>query len=506
MRHALDSASLFPRLFGEARPLSESIEHLAGHEVPKYKWIHVASEGLYRGHWQGAFELTREVFQAFVANLRAHPQFRAGARKLGETEVEGVGVRDVIQFDYEHASEMEATRGSIPQLGAPAPAWVQDVEVRSSADGRAELWALANLGEQIRGQIQRNEYRFVSIAFDIEHPHWQTGEDQGPTLTSIAFTNHPFLIDLESYAAANRRPGAQQADRLQDRASGNEAPVDNPTKGSAMNAAASQNLSSNADHERFRSRLCTALGVRTTLADDAVVDAAAEAATTGGGLKGLLEALGVKDAGAALKVIPELMAARSKLAETMQELDQLLAGNAAQEAAMAAGDATAVMKAKGWTDEALQRPLMSDRAQRMTDAENALVAERKAQGKPAPTVAERISCRANARVAFLKDNGVSDNPAVDPVLLTTPIAATKGGTQLSVPGSLPGARVLPPDGAGDATAATGETIDLRGVAGANPFEKIMTYLGSKDAGWPKLPHYQRCARASAFQRSNQFLF
>lgn len=503
MRLALDSASLFPRLFAEARPLSESIEHLGGQEVPKYKWIHVASEGLYRGHWQGAFHLTREVFERFVDNLHQHPQYKAGARTFGDAEI-SCGVRDVVQFDYEHASEMHAAEGSIPSQGAPAPAWVQDLEVRNGADGRAQLWALANLGDQIRGQIQRNEYRFVSIAFDLEHAHWVSGENQGPTLTSIAFTNHPFLTNLESYAAANRRPGQPQADRVQPRASGNEAPVDTPERVSTMNAAATQTSSTAAaDFERFRSRICSALGIRVTLADDAVVEAAGDAAKSGASLNSLLESLGVKDASNAIAVVPELMAARSKLVELTGELDQLLAGNAAQEAAMAAGDVAAVMSAKGWKDEALTRAVAADRTQRLNDAEEALK-----KTNPKATIAQRIACRAEARTAYLKEMGAQPAGGVDPQLLTTPIAATKNGVQLSTPGSLPapgtGARVLPADGVDPAS--TGEVIDLRGVAGANPFEKVMRHLSSKDPAFDKLPHFQRCSRTSAFQRANQFLF
>jgi hypothetical protein len=499
MRLALDSAQLFPRLFGQARPLSESIEHIGGQPVPKYKWIHVASEGMYRGHWQGAFNLTRDTFDAFVRNLHQHPQFRQGTLKLGAEEIT-CGVRDVIQFDYEHASEMMATEGSIPSMGAPAPAWVCDVEVRDAPDGTAQLWALANLGTQIRGQIERNEYRFVSIAFDLEHADWKSAEDQGPTLTSIAFTNHPFLQDLESYAAANRRPGQLRGDRLQPTASGNEAPVDTPQsgKGSDMNAGA------NADLERFRTQICSALAIRTTLADQAVVDAATEAVATGGGLKAILEGLGVKDAGNALKVIPELMAARSKLAETMAELDQLLQGQAAQDGAMAANDVAAVMSSKRWTDEGLKRPLLADRNARM-DAAEAEVNRKAALSTGNPSAkapaTERIKARADARAEFLKDNGVGTTPGVDTSHLTTSIAATKGGVQLTV--VTPQPRVLAADPAD--TDGGGEVVDLRGVAGANPFEKVITYLNGKDPSFSKLSHFQRCSRASAFQAANQFL-
>ncbi|HXJ71780.1 MAG TPA: hypothetical protein VNM37_02965, partial [Candidatus Dormibacteraeota bacterium] len=419
--------------------------------------------------------------EAFVTNLHAHPQFKTGTLRLSAgADPVTCGVRPTIQFDYEHASEMPGSEGDIPQRGAPAPAWVCDVQVRDAADGSAQLWALAKLGQQIRGQIGRNEYRFTSIAFDLKHPNWVTGEDQGPTLTSIAFTNHPFLKNLESYAAANRRPGQVTEDRIQPTASGNEAPVDNPAKGTSMNAPAL------ADFEKFRTRVCTALHVRTTLADEAVIDAATEAAATGGGLKGILEGLGVKDADNALKVIPELMAARAKLAETMQELDQLLQGQAAQEAQMADGDIAAVLSAKKWGDE-LKPALLADRNARMLAADGKAVAE----GKKAP---ERIKAKAEARAAFLKEYGAT--ATVETRHLTLPIVASRGGLQLAAPPAVEPSRVLPADN-GDA--GGGEIIDLRAVPGANPFDRLMRHLDAKDPAFKKLTHYQRCRQTSQVQ-------
>ncbi|HET9933716.1 MAG TPA: phage protease, partial [Polyangiaceae bacterium] len=118
----------------------------------------------------------------------AHPQFHAGP--------DGVGDKPTIPFDYEHASELSATEGSIPTSGAPAPAWVLDLEVRDGSNG-PELWALAALGDQIRQQIAANEYRFTSIAFTLDGTDGVSGASVGPMLTSIAFTNHPFLRGLK---------------------------------------------------------------------------------------------------------------------------------------------------------------------------------------------------------------------------------------------------------------------------------------------------------------------
>lgn len=170
---------------GEAKP-----------EIPKRKWIHVATEGSYAGHGDGEFTLDAAVFKAFVDRLHADPQFKAGD--------DGIGTQPVVPFDYEHVSEMDPREGSVPSTGAPAPAWVLDLKVEE-IDGKANLFAYAELGETIRQQMAANEYRFVSIAFALETADPVSGEAAGPKLTSIAFTNHPFLRDLAPVAASSKR-------------------------------------------------------------------------------------------------------------------------------------------------------------------------------------------------------------------------------------------------------------------------------------------------------------
>ncbi|MFZ5896821.1 MAG: phage protease [Myxococcota bacterium] len=165
-------------------------------EIPERKWIHVASEGAYKGHVDGDFVLNRKVFEEFVAGLHEDPRFQAGA--------DGFGENPVLPFDYEHVSEMDPREGAVPEVGAPAPAWVLDLKVVDGNDGKAQLWCYALLGERIREQMAKNEYRFVSIAFVLESVDPVTAEKAGPRLTSIAFTNHPFLRDLAPLAASNR--------------------------------------------------------------------------------------------------------------------------------------------------------------------------------------------------------------------------------------------------------------------------------------------------------------
>lgn len=187
---------VLPRVFGQCVMLAALPADAATTNKPV--WIHVATEGLYRGHpdWD-VVDFTRPVFEKVIENFRAHPQYLAGS--------DGYGLRKVVPYDYEHASEMPATSGTIPQSGAPAPAWVLDLELRDGEDGKAKLWALTRLGKKARQQILDEEYAWTSVAVWPKGKHPVTGEDIGPVLTSIAFTNHPFIQGLEeAMAAANK--------------------------------------------------------------------------------------------------------------------------------------------------------------------------------------------------------------------------------------------------------------------------------------------------------------
>lgn len=154
------------------------------------KWIQVAYEGAWSGHHMGPFQFTRQMFDTIVRNFRNHPQY--------------TGRSDVVAFDFNHASEMHPTEGSIPSEGTPAQAWAQDLEVRTGPDGKAQLWALTRLLEPAKTYIRNGQMKWVSVAvwFDAVDP--VTGKPIGPTLTSIAFTNNPFLQGLPAIAASSR--------------------------------------------------------------------------------------------------------------------------------------------------------------------------------------------------------------------------------------------------------------------------------------------------------------
>lgn len=144
--------------------------------------MQVAYEGdfVYRGK---PIRFDRALFETLIKNFRAHPTFKAAP-----------GEANVVHFDYEHASEMDPREGSVPLTGVPAPAWALDLDVRDGANG-AELWSLVRLGPTILKQITTDppEYQWTSVAIAPKYLNPNTGEDQGPTLTSIAFTNDPFL-------------------------------------------------------------------------------------------------------------------------------------------------------------------------------------------------------------------------------------------------------------------------------------------------------------------------
>lgn len=160
----------------------------AAGEQGKLVWIQAAYEGDFKGY-RFPMSLTKATFASFIKNLHADPQFKAGP--------DGFGTQPVVRMDYEHASAMPPSEGSIPAQGAPAPGWVCDLALRDGKGGRVELWALCDLGDQLREQIKSGEYRFTSIDAPLKAKDPVTGVELGPKLDALAVTNSPFLRDLE---------------------------------------------------------------------------------------------------------------------------------------------------------------------------------------------------------------------------------------------------------------------------------------------------------------------
>jgi Mu-like prophage I protein len=454
-------------------------------EVAEHRWVHLANEGLYKGHYAGEFNLTRSTFESFVKNLRDDPQYRAGSLEFPATSADGSvktytgGIRPVLQYDYEHASEMPGSEGSIPAKGAPAMGWVLDLEVRNGPDGKAQLWAFTQLGDQIRGQICRNEYRWVSMAFNLKGVHWVTGLPIGPVLTSVAFTNHSFMRDLESLAAANRGASVPADRGVKPNPDPTEAPVTVTTSNEGASAMSDQ----------FRERICRSLKIRTLVDDAAIGDAVEEATSSAGNLKSLLEALGVAKPEDALKVIPELRSAREKIAGLLSELDTLLQQDASADAAIGVADVGAAMKSMNFVGEGAQKALGAMRAQCVTEEVKKASAALKT-GETLSLSAVR-DARAKGRAHFLKEYNVKEGSS-NVAHLGRTLVASNNGTQVEPPKSL----VIEDRVAGD-------TIDLRGLAGVNTIEKLITHLTKAEAGFDKLPYPAKIARASSLRRTAQ---
>ncbi len=474
-------------IFAPSIQLFDSGAATAPKEIPEYKWIHCANEGLYKGHHQGEFNLTRATFDAFVRNFRDDPQYRVGSLDVivandnadPSPKTYTGGIRPVIQFDYEHASEMPSWEGSIPTSGAPAVGWALDVCVRNGPDGKAQLWAFGKLGAQIRRQIGDDEYRSVSIAFTLEGVHWQSGERIGPVLTSIAFTNHPFMRDLESLAAANRQTSAEPRGSVKRSTDPNQDPSEAPDSGTSSQPTGATTMA-----EELRERVCKSLGIRTLVDDSAVAAAVEEAAGSAGDLKGLLESLGVQNPADAMKVIPELKSAREKLAGLLSELDALLQQDASADAAVAQTDVGAAMKAQGFVGEGAKKALGAFREK--------CVSEEIKKAGDEPTLSVIRAARAAGRAHFLKEYGIKDGAADDKLTLTRTFAAGKGGAQVQPP-------ALAADDRED-----GQVIDLRGLSGANTIEKLITHLSKTEAGFDKLPIDRKIKRASELKSTAQF--
>lgn len=166
-------------------------------EEGKPIWIQIATEGVYKGHPSspdGAV-FSREFFDKVIANFRRDPAYKAGP--------DGIGMTHVLPTDYEHASELDPTTGSIPMSGAPSPSWVMDLQVRNGESGKAELWALTDVtSATLRDQLNGKEYRWTSIAVWPDAIDAHSGERVGPTMTSFAYTNHPFIQGMHPIAAS----------------------------------------------------------------------------------------------------------------------------------------------------------------------------------------------------------------------------------------------------------------------------------------------------------------
>ena len=155
-------------------------------------WIQVAAEGHYEGHKAGPFTMDAAMFGELIANLHAHPSFKAGP--------DGKGSARVIPFDWRHASEQSPLfPGAID--AQKAESWCYDLETRI-VDGKLTLWSLTELLEPAKGYIQAGKIQWTSVTIWPHAIDPVTARDVGWYLSSIAFTNDPFVQGMTPIAAS----------------------------------------------------------------------------------------------------------------------------------------------------------------------------------------------------------------------------------------------------------------------------------------------------------------
>lgn len=154
-------------------------------------WVQVARVGRFKGYRSGPIEFTPEYFDQLIKNFRAHPSFALGP--------DGYGADGLVRYDFDHGSE----DGEVDQTsGEPAASWVCDLEKRLGANGVVELWALTQFLEPARTYILEQKYKWTSVAIWPNAIDPDTGKDIGPLLTSVAFTNDPFIRGMAPIAIA----------------------------------------------------------------------------------------------------------------------------------------------------------------------------------------------------------------------------------------------------------------------------------------------------------------
>ena len=157
-----------------------------GAALPNPDWIQIAAEGEYKGHSTGAFTLDRAVFEVIIRNFRNHPSYAGGTS-------------DVIAYDFSHASEGDPA--DIAVEGAPAQAYAQELEIRDGAKG-VELWALTRFLPRMVQYRAEGSYKWTSVCVWPDAHDPVSGAKIGWYLSSIAFTNDPFIQGMAPLAAA----------------------------------------------------------------------------------------------------------------------------------------------------------------------------------------------------------------------------------------------------------------------------------------------------------------
>jgi hypothetical protein len=155
----------------------DKVQALSAGDENKRVWIQVAKAGRFVKDGR-PFELNARTFDEICTNF----------------VTQGFGR---IQYDFEHASEMRPTEGSIPSIGTPSQGWAYGFK----HDG-TRLFALTEWGDLARDYIRNDQYQGVSPAIRWKQTDRVSGQPIGAVISSIAITNSPFLSGMQPLAAS----------------------------------------------------------------------------------------------------------------------------------------------------------------------------------------------------------------------------------------------------------------------------------------------------------------
>jgi len=145
-------------------------------------WTQIARTGSWKGHWQGAFELTEDDLAVMIEN---HNRFTN--RTL---------------FDYGHESVWDSA--------ALASGWGDDMEIGKSGDA---LYQDTEWTRKASDHIRDGELKYISpvIMFSTIDPY--TGEDLGPSIWTVALLNTPFLDGMDPVEIGGQIEASRQLNR-----------------------------------------------------------------------------------------------------------------------------------------------------------------------------------------------------------------------------------------------------------------------------------------------------
>ena len=429
-------------------------------------WVHICTGGEFRGY-QGfePFEWGEAEFQQMVANLRRHPSYR-----LGE---DGRGSDPVVPWDYEHASEAEATSGTVPLTGAPACGWILDLEVRPGADGLPQLWALSRFSPTALEQIRSGGYRWASVAINTQATDGRTGENMGLVLTSCALTNHPFVQGMVPLAATAKSGQSQN----------------NQSEGMP---AMGLKLLRRALAKRGAARLTTTIRLSDTDSDEKVEEVSSEALEEASDIiDQISELLGSESAEDLIAKASKLKAEAESASAKADQLEKLRAALRAKEEGEAEEEASMIAAAEGGSEELQARVHRAAKIARF-----ACINEDGTRNE------ERL-------VAFRSEWRVDPNKLAEhrKALLTSRIVSTPSGTQLG------GAHTGVPVGTSTGPVAGTQRVVMTAIgasaprnvdeviapfSGINRVQKALSFLDANELRFARLPWDRKPRLASKF--------